>query len=232
MELSVVWRATADFFFPVSCVGCGDIGTELCAPCRGLPVRHHEPVIARREALCGLPVRAALEYTDHWRRVILAWKEQGHYRLATHLGAFLAPVMSEIAAGRALVLVPVPSSFGGWLKRGVEPSALLARAAADAGGAHWEVQRILGRAGWGGAAQKTKARRDRLRSSRRFRIRRALPAAPVVLVDDVVTTGRTLESAARALQRAGCEVVGAAVLASTPGVTGANKQDYAEGTSR
>ena len=127
----------------------------------------------------------------------------------------------------------MPSSFSGWLQRGVEPSTLLAQsAAAHAGRTDSEVRRVLGRAGWAGATQKNKSRRDRLRSARLFRLRRAVPPGPVVLVDDVLTTGRTLESAARVLQRAGCDVVGAAVLASTPGVTGAKNQDYAEGTSR
>ena len=233
MATGGIWKTTADFFFPVWCVGCGMEHTELCSSCRREPCNPHEPVIAWREALRGLPVRAALSYENHWRQVIVAWKEKGYFRLATPLGAFLSPVIHEIAGGTGVVLVPVPSSFSGWLQRGVEPSALLARAAAaHARGANWQVRRVLGRAGWAGATQKNKSRRDRLRTARRFRLRRAVPSGPVVLVDDVLTTGSTLEAAARVLQRAGCDVVGAVVLASTPGVTGANNQDYAEGTSR
>ena len=228
-----MWRATADFFFPVSCVGCGEESTELCRVCSEHPVAHHEPAIAWREALRGLPVKAALSYEDHWRRVILAWKEQGHFRLATSLGPHLSPLIREITRDRKVVLVAVPSSFSGWLRRGVEPSAMLARVAKDhAGRGNWDVRPVLRRGGFLGTPQKTKHRRDRLGTPRRFRVGRAVPSVPVVLVDDVVTTGGTLESAARALQRAGCQVLGAAVLASTPGVAGANNQDYAEGTSR
>ena len=46
-----------------------------------------------------------------------------------------------------------------------------------------------------------------------FRLRRRLPAGqPVVLVDDLVTTGSSLTEAARVLRRAGVAVLGAATV--------------------
>jgi predicted amidophosphoribosyltransferase len=45
----------------------------------------------------------------------------------------------------------------------------------------------------------------------------ALAGARVVLVDDVRTTGATLNSAAMALKQAGVADIGALVLARTPG---------------
>ncbi|WP_162795637.1 ComF family protein, partial [Nonomuraea lactucae] len=44
----------------------------------------------------------------------------------------------------------------------------------------------------------------------------ALPARPVVLVDDLVTTGATLAEAARAVRSRGGEVLFAATVAATP----------------
>ena len=49
-----------------------------------------------------------------------------------------------------------------------------------------------------------------------FRLRRRLPAGrPVVLVDDLVTTGSSLTEAARVLGRAGVPLLGAATVAAT-----------------
>lgn len=45
---------------------------------------------------------------------------------------------------------------------------------------------------------------------------RFVPGRPVLLIDDVVTTGATLRAAAEALREAGVAVLGAVTVASTP----------------
>ena len=57
------------------------------------------------------------------------------------------------------------------------------------------------------------ARADNVRGS--LAVRR-VPAAPVVLIDDIVTTGATLGEAVRAFRARGVPVVGAAVMADRP----------------
>lgn len=72
--------------------------------------------------------------------------------------------------------------------------------------AHAVDQRILGRD-------------ERARNATgMFRLARAAPpfARPLVLIDDVVTTGATLAAAADVMRGAGHEVIGAATVASTP----------------
>ena len=45
---------------------------------------------------------------------------------------------------------------------------------------------------------------------------RSLPAGPVILIDDVITTGATVKEAAGTLVLAGVQVVAVATLAGTP----------------
>jgi predicted amidophosphoribosyltransferase len=68
------------------------------------------------------------------------------------------------------------------------------------------VRRVEDQAGLGAAARQVNLR-DTMRA-------RPHPG-PVVLVDDVVTTGATTREAQRALEASGVEVVGIAVIAAT-----------------
>jgi ComF family protein len=118
-------------------------------------------------------------------------------------------------------IVPVPLSTRRLLRRGHDQAWLLAA----------RVQAALGDAGHpiafaGGAlrrvrhtpAQSAQGQAARLRSLvGAFAVPAALPYRHVALLDDVFTTGATLDAAARALRAAGVARVDAWVVARTPG---------------
>ncbi len=60
-----------------------------------------------------------------------------------------------------------------------------------------------------------RARQDNLRCAFEVIDRPHLDGCPVIVVDDIITTGATAVEAARALRRAGADVIGVAVVAAT-----------------
>jgi len=222
------WREIAGLVLPVDCAGCGHPRTELCERCQGLlggaaTVRRVRP----SPEPPGLPpVYAAGRYGDEVRAVVLAHKERGALGLARPLGAALAGAVVRAAGpgGRPprppLVLVPVPSARRAVAQRGHDATARMARAAAR------ELRRL------GVPARAVAALRQRRpvvdqtllpAAGRLANLSGAVEAArgagpllaagPVVVVDDLLTTGASLTVAARAVAVAGGWVAGAAVVA-------------------
>lgn len=244
------WLADAagDFLalaVPVDCVCCGAEDRTLCPSCAGR-VRHLTRRPFRAEAgapalmdVIGtplLPVVAAGVYRDELAQALLSFKRHGQYQLRRCLGGALAGALRAAAQGdHGLLLVPVPTSTGGYLKRGFSPVHLLLKEASrQLPGL--DVADVLDRApgrgrlsagvNSGQARQRTSAgqkglgrgaRAQRVRGSMRIRrgSRPEVAGRPVLIVDDVLTTGSTLGEAARALHHAGARVRGAVVLAAT-----------------
>ncbi len=168
---------------------------------------------------------AGAPYADEVRAVLLAHKERGALRLAAPLGAALAGAVrgvgvSGISRGGQggsgpLVLVPVPSARRSVAGRGHDPVRRIALAAASElrrTGAGTRVLAVL-RQRRAVADQAGLSARERLANVSGAlevpdRARRLLAGPPVVLVDDLVTTGATLAEAARALGVAGGRVAG------------------------
>lgn len=116
------------------------------------------------------------------------------------------------------LLVPVPSAPRAVRARAHDRAGrLAARAAADLRGRGWPVRAVpllrLTRTVADQAGLSTTERTANLAGA--LVAGRALDGRPVVLVDDVVTTGATLAEAVRALRAAGAIVHGAAVVAAT-----------------
>ena len=160
----------------------------------------------------GLPrTWAAGAYGGPLRGALLAHKERGRLALAAPLGVLLAGTVDALRS--PAVLVPVPSARAAVRARGHDHALRLARAAAAAGGGRAQAllepaRRVADQGGLG-----ARERADNLAGA--LRARRPLDGLPVVVVDDVVTTGATLVEAARALREGGAAVRGCAVLAAT-----------------
>jgi ComF family protein len=222
---SGVAAASTDLFFGGACVGCDRPGRPLCLRCNAALDRL--PFQARPAPQPpGFPaVFAVADYDGVAKRALLAHKEQGRLTLARPLGAALAlSVLAVLARADdftgVVTLVPVPSSRRAARERGHDPLLRIARECgrsirrtglpAVVDPALSVTRQVEDQAGLS-AAQ----RRANVRQAFAAKRRRAFGGRSVVVVDDICTTGATAAEAARALSRAGADVLGVAVVAAT-----------------
>lgn len=209
--------AAADLFVGAACPGCGRPALAVCARCASAS-RPDPFLVDTARRLQRVPVVAAGHHHDVLGRVIVDWKEHGRFPLTTHLSHHLAAAVAAHGLGSAVDLVPVPTSWTARWRRGDDLVLSLARAAAarlasvgcraTVHPALRHARRTADQAGLG-AQERAQNLRGALVLGRRF-----APSGPVVLVDDVVTTGATLAEALRAVAVRGWEVHGAATVAS------------------
>lgn len=216
----------AGLALPTRCAGCGRPDLALCRACLQALVRPGAPV----PDVTGshppwwppdLPLHCVAAYQGPVRRALVAWKDQGRADLTPVVGAGLARAVRSClveaarrlpAGTRAVLVVPVPSAPARVRERGAD----LVAAAARSGGL--PVSSVLRQLR--GAADQAGLDREQRRANLAGRVRctRSLEGADVLLVDDVATTGASLDEAARAVTAAGGRVVGAATVAATPRV--------------
>ncbi len=205
-------REILAFLLSAECAGCGEPETALCAPCLG----DLRPDIVRGTTPGGVPLFAGLPYRGPAARMLRAVKEHGQTfqvgALAPALRAACADAIRDASARgiRARAVVPIPTSPAAFRRRGYRVPELLAarvplpmlrvlttaRRTAD--------QRMLGRA----------ARLRNVAGS--LRARRDGAGIAVLILDDVTTTGATIDEAARALRERGFRIAGAVLAAATP----------------
>ncbi|HKS44763.1 MAG TPA: ComF family protein [Amycolatopsis sp.] len=211
-----------DLVLPVSCAGCGTAGSACCPECFAGLTR--PAPVARGPTAGTTPVYALARYGGAARRLVLAYKERGRRDLAASLGAALAgalPYLPEARPDPAGLwwLVPVPSRRAASRVRGGPHLLRLARvcAAELAAAGHAAAVAPALRLGSGvrDAVGLDRAQRAANLAGRLAVDARGLPppGTPVVLLDDVVTTGATAAACSGALATRNCQVT--AVLALT-----------------
>ena len=159
----------------------------------------------------------AADYEGALRRLVRGLKFEDMDYLAGPLGremaARLAPVLRGLGPD---LVVAVPMHWWRRYRRGFNQAALLARSIARHGRLPLGTRVLRRRRA--GRRQLGLSRRERLRSLAGCYAARGAPlkGRTVLLVDDVTTTGATLEACARVLLRAGAARVVGCVLARTP----------------
>lgn len=186
------WRTIA----PPFCSVCGE-PTPLGLECR---------VCAEWPPDFG-PVRSAVRLDPAVRRLVHRFKYQGWWRLAEGFSERMAPFVREMGEAD---LVPIPLAARRRRHRGYNQAEALAQALGRITGLPVRPERLL--------RQRETPTQTRLTpENRRANLAGAFGARdghrPVILVDDVFTTGATLCSAAAELLDRGAEQVGAVTFA-------------------
>lgn len=203
--MKVFLDAAADLLLGATCPGCAVPGWGLCAGCRDQLAGPPEQI----DRGVPVPVVAACQYRPILEHVIPRYKDDGALHLCGPLGDLLARAVRALAPPSQALLVPIASRPAAVRERGFDHARRLAAHAAR-------------RTGLGHRALLTRrpSGEDQLglgRSQRGLNLAGAMRAAPaplpVVIVDDVATSGASLREAFRALREAGNQVVGAAVIA-------------------
>lgn len=205
------WRILADelaaFVLSATCAGCDAPGTLLCESCRG----ELDAQVVTSSTPDGLEVTTAFPFDGVAARCIRRVKEDGETILARPLGEAVRDAGEQLLRRHpGAVLVPIPTSRAAFRRRGYRVPELLMRKAGI------RPVRLLVH------TRRTHDQRELDLGQRRanvagsMRARHARNADEIILFDDVVTTGSTLDEGARALRDAGFRVCGALALASTP----------------
>jgi len=234
-----IWRQVSDlsdslvnFLLPPVCAGCGKVGALVCSECRGQVQWVREPICLS----CGKPgdvlvglcnncyrhppstrqIRAATLHVNPVRRILHLMKYQGYFALADPLATIMFQAWPRWQT-QIDIVIPVPLHTERKRKRGYNQAELLVKSMGKK--TNWDIvpEALIRR-------KRTTPQVGLTINQRQRNVRGAFTADEsivsekrILLVDDVCTTGATIDSAATELLEAGAFSVDAYCLTTVSG---------------
>ena len=170
-----------------------------------------------------LPVIAWGVYGGTLKRAIAALKYENQPQVARPLGHWLAQAWlnspSACSRGSRItpVVVPIPLHPDKQKQRGYNQAALLAQSFCDTTELHLQpsgLERLRATEAQFGLSAKAREENLAMAFELGLGFCRRQPVSPVLLLDDIYTTGATARSAARTLQQSGIKVCGLVAVAT------------------
>lgn len=211
-----IYSQLLNILFPPHCIACGKEGANFCAQCRGkIPLRgsfNHAGIFSLWEY--GHPyVRSAL----------LALKYKNKRMIAADIAESLCDVLLEQLAEKSIfsnpsslapasyIIIPIPLSKKRFKERGYNQSELLAKELSRK-----NIMSFISETDVLYKIKDTETQvsvRDRAKRLKNIRGSFAIQnpekirGKTVLIIDDIITTGATIEEARRVLLKAGARVV-------------------------
>lgn len=189
-----------DLIFPPLCVGCRRIGRWLCPQCwRQVLWLGYEQTDLLRPSSPLDAIIATAEFDGPAREAVHCLKYEGRHAISSIMGKIMAEGVRDVPIN---LVSPVPLHASRRRERGYDQAALLARGVARSLEISYRPDTLC-------RVRRTKqqttldaeGRRENVRGA--FEARVQLAGETVLLVDDVYTTGATIEAAAQAVRDAG-----------------------------
>ncbi len=204
-----MWNTLIELLFPSPCRFCGYLGLAICWSCEkklGFSPHH------RRESELKIYSGFYYEPDSVLAKLIYDYKYSHQASLVRILGPPLLRTL-ELFQDGPIFLVPVPLHPRRERERGYNQAGLLASWISKRSGI--PVCPALKRIKWTGQQAKMEHQSDRYFNMQdAFEIVRNVPeGSQAILVDDIVTTGSTLQACTEVLRRSGIKQVRALTLA-------------------